>query len=65
MKLCPSRSRLKETTLFDQDDHLRPETTMEGLAKLRRLSARTVSSLPENASASDGAAALVIADEKL
>src|SRR4029434_9313925 len=54
----------KGTTLFDQDDHLRPETTMEGLAKLRPAFSKDGFVTAGNASGIvDGAAALVIADE--
>jgi len=54
----------KGTTLFDQDDHLRPETTMEGLAKLRPAFSKDGFVTAGNASGIvDGAAALVIANE--
>ena len=54
----------KGTTLFDRDDHLRPETTMEGLAKLRPAFAKDGFVTAGNASGIvDGAAALVIAGE--
>jgi acetyl-CoA acetyltransferase family protein len=54
----------KGTTLFDQDDHLRPETTMEGLAKLRPAFSKDGFVTAGNASGIvDGAAALVIAGE--
>jgi acetyl-CoA acyltransferase 2 len=49
---------------FDHDDHLRPETTLEGLAKLRPAFARDGFVTAGNASGIvDGAAALVIAGE--
>jgi len=52
----------KATTLFDRDDHMRPETTMEGLAKLRPAFAKDGFVTAGNASGIvDGAAALVIA----
>jgi len=55
------RSR-KETILFDRDDHMRPETTMEGLSKLRPAFSKDGFVTAGNASGIvDGAAALVIA----
>src|SRR3979490_807351 len=54
----------KGTVLFEQDDHLRPETTLEGLAKLRPAFSKDGFVTAGNASGIvDGAAALVIADE--
>src|SRR5262249_24984285 len=54
----------KGSTFFDQDDHMRPETTMEGLAKLRPAFAKDGFVTAGNASGIvDGAAALVIASE--
>jgi len=54
----------KSTTLFEADDHLRPETTLEGLAKLRPAFAKDGFVTAGNASGIvDGAAALVIAGE--
>ena len=54
----------KGTTLFEQDDHPRPETTLEGLAKLRPAFSKDGFVTAGNASGIvDGAAALVIADE--
>jgi acetyl-CoA acyltransferase 2 len=54
----------KGTVLFDQDDHLRPETTLEGLAKLRSAFSKDGFVTAGNASGIvDGAAALVIAGE--
>jgi acetyl-CoA acetyltransferase family protein len=54
----------KGSTFFDQDDHLRPETTMEGLAKLKPAFAKDGFVTAGNASGIvDGAAALVIANE--
>lgn len=53
----------KGTTLFDQDDHMRPETTIEGLAKLKPAFSKDGFVTAGNASGIvDGAAALVIAD---
>jgi acetyl-CoA acetyltransferase family protein len=57
----PLRNRKGEPTgeLFEQDDHLRPETTMEGLAKLRPAFGKNITA--GNASGIvDGAAALVL-----
>ena len=54
----------KGTTLFDRDDHMRPETTMEGLAKLKPALSKDGFVTAGNASGIvDGAAALVIAGE--
>src|ERR1700754_4160186 len=55
----------KGTKVFAQDDHPRPETTLEGLAKLRPAFAKDGFVTAGNASGIvDGAAALVIADEE-
>jgi acetyl-CoA acetyltransferase family protein len=54
----------KGSSIFDQDDHLRPDTTLEGLAKLRPAFAKDGFVTAGNASGIvDGAAALVIAGE--
>jgi acetyl-CoA acetyltransferase family protein len=54
----------KGATVFDRDDHMRPETTMEGLAKLRPAFSKDGFVTAGNASGIvDGAAALVIANE--
>lgn len=54
----------KGVTLFDLDDHMRPDTTIEGLAKLRPAFGKDGMVTAGNASGIvDGAAALVIADE--
>lgn len=54
----------KGTTQIDHDDHLRPETTLEGLAKLKPAFAKDGFVTAGNASGIvDGAAALIIADE--
>src|SRR5216683_2290659 len=54
----------KGSVLIDQDDHLRPETTLEGLAKLRPAFSKDGFVTAGNASGIvDGAAALVIAGE--
>ena len=58
----PSR---KGATIVDHDDHLRPETTLEGLAKLKPAFAKDGFVTAGNASGIvDGAAALVIAGEE-
>ena len=55
----------KGTTVVEHDDHPRPETTLEGLAKLRPAFAKDGFVTAGNASGIvDGAAALVIADEE-
>jgi len=55
----------KGTVQVDHDDHLRPETTLEGLAKLRPAFAQDGFVTAGNASGIvDGAAALVIAGEE-
>ena len=55
----------KGVTLFERDDHLRPDTTMEGLAKLRPAFSKDGFVTAGNASGIvDGAAAIVIADEE-
>lgn len=54
----------KATVIFEQDDHLRPETTIEGLAKLKPAFSKDGFVTAGNASGIvDGAAALVIAGE--
>lgn len=55
----------KGTVTVDQDDHLRPDTTLEGLAKLKPAFAKDGFVTAGNASGIvDGAAALVIANEE-
>ena len=55
----------KGSFLFDVDDHMRPETTLEGLAKLRPAIAKDGFVTAGNASGIvDGAAALIIAGEE-
>jgi acetyl-CoA acyltransferase 2 len=55
----------KGTAIFDTDDHLRPDTTLEGLAKLRPAFSKDGFVTAGNASGIvDGAAALVIAGEE-
>ena len=58
-------SSRKSTVVFDADDHLRPETTLEGLAKLRPAFAKDGFVTAGNASGIvDGAAALIICGEE-
>ncbi len=53
----------KGAVMFDHDDHMRPDTTLEGLAKLRPAFGKDGLVTAGNASGIvDGAAALVIAD---
>jgi acetyl-CoA acetyltransferase family protein len=55
----------KKSYLFDHDDHMRPETTLEGLAKLKPAFAKDGFVTAGNASGIvDGAAALIIAGEE-
>ncbi|MBZ5752955.1 thiolase family protein [Metabacillus rhizolycopersici] len=54
-----------ETTLFSEDEHPRPETTLEGLAKLRPSFKKDGSVTAGNASGIvDGASALLLMSEK-
>jgi acetyl-CoA acyltransferase 2 len=55
----------KGTTVFERDDHMRPDTTIEGLAKLRSAFSKDGYVTAGNASGIvDGAAAVIIADEE-
>lgn len=55
----------KGTEIFAQDDHMRPETTMEGLAKLTPAFSRNGCVTAGNASGIvDGGASLILASEK-
>ena len=55
----------KGTTLFERDDHMRPDTTLEGLAKLRPSFSKDGFVTAGNASGIvDGAAAVVLASEE-
>jgi acetyl-CoA acyltransferase 2 len=57
--------RRKETILFDHDDHMRPDTTLAGLAQLKPAFSKDGFVTAGNASGIvDGAAALVIAGEE-
>src|SRR5919106_2276583 len=55
----------KGTTVVDKDDHLRPDTTLEGLAKLPTAFSKDGTVTAGNASGIvDGGAALILASEK-
>ena len=55
----------KGTTVFERDDHLRPDTTLEGLAKLKPAFSKDGFVTAGNASGIvDGAAAVVLASEE-
>jgi acetyl-CoA acetyltransferase family protein len=55
----------KGVTVVDRDDHLRPDTTLEGLAKLPTAFSKDGSVTAGNASGIvDGAAAVILASEK-
>jgi acetyl-CoA acetyltransferase family protein len=55
----------KGVTLFEHDDHMRPDTTLEGLARLRPAFSKDGFVTAGNASGIvDGAAALIIAGEE-
>ncbi len=52
---------VRVTTIFDRDEHLRPETTLEGLAKLKPVFKQGGSVTAGNSSPlSDGAAAVIV-----
>jgi 3-oxoadipyl-CoA thiolase len=53
-----------EATMFDTDEHPRPDTTLEALAKLKGINAPELSVTAGNASGvNDGACALIVASE--
>src|SRR6185503_13261130 len=55
----------KGMTVVDRDDHLRPDTTLEGLAKLPAAFSKDGSVTAGNASGIvDGGAALILASER-
>ena len=55
----------KGVTVVDKDDHLRPDTTMEGLAKLPAAFSKDGTVTAGNASGIvDGGAALILASER-
>ncbi|HKP48015.1 MAG TPA: acetyl-CoA C-acetyltransferase [Pyrinomonadaceae bacterium] len=64
-EIVPVEVKTRRSSLtFDHDDHMRPETTLEGLAKLRPAFAKDGFVTAGNASGIvDGAAALVICGE--
>jgi len=65
-EIVPVEVKTRKGTLsFDTDDHMRPDTTLEGLAKLKPAFAKDGFVTAGNASGIvDGAAALVIAGEE-
>lgn len=66
-EIAPLSLSLKkgETRLFDQDEFVKPSTTMEGLAKLKPAFRKEGTVTAGNASGlNDGAAALLLANEK-
>ncbi|MBK7896657.1 MAG: acetyl-CoA C-acyltransferase [Anaerolineaceae bacterium] len=55
----------RQTIMFDRDEHIRPETTLEGLAKLRPVFKQGGSVTAGNASPlSDGAAAVLVMERR-
>jgi acetyl-CoA acyltransferase 2 len=57
--------KTRKTEVFERDEHMRPETTMEGLAKLKPVFRETGVVTAGNASGiGDGAGAMVIASEE-
>lgn len=55
----------RQTIIFDKDEHIRPETTLEGLAKLRPVFKQGGSVTAGNASPlSDGAAAVLVMERR-
>ncbi len=56
---------MRKTIVFDQDEHIRPDTTLEGLAKLRPVFKQGGSVTAGNSSPlSDGAAAVIVMERK-
>ena len=56
---------VRETILFDKDEHIRPETTLEGLAKLKPVFKQGGSVTAGNSSPlSDGAAAVIVMERR-
>src|SRR5690606_33595246 len=55
----------RTTTVFDRDEHLRPDTTLEGLAKLKPVFRQGGTVTAGNSSPlSDGAAAVIVMERK-
>ncbi len=55
----------RSTTLFDRDEHLRPDTTLEGLAKLKPVFKQGGTVTAGNSSPlSDGAAAVIVMERR-
>jgi acetyl-CoA acetyltransferase family protein len=65
-EIAPIELKIKKgTELFDYDDHLRPDTTLEALAKLKPAFSESGSVTAGNASGIvDGGAAVIITDEE-
>jgi acetyl-CoA acetyltransferase family protein len=65
-EIVPIEIRAKKSTeLFDYDDHARPDTTLEGLARLKPAFSQNGTVTAGNASGIvDGGAAVIIADEE-
>ncbi|MEM7036876.1 MAG: acetyl-CoA C-acyltransferase [Bacteroidota bacterium] len=60
----PIPQRKKDPIIFDTDEHPRPESTLEGLAKLRTVFKKDGTVTAGNASGiNDGAAAVIVCDE--
>ena len=56
---------VRKTIVFDKDEHIRPDTTLEGLAKLRPVFKQGGSVTAGNSSPlSDGAAAVIVMERK-
>lgn len=61
----PNGSQNRQTILFDTDEHVRPDTNMEALAKLRPVFKQGGSVTAGNSSPlSDGAAAVIVMERK-
>ncbi|MCA9948284.1 MAG: acetyl-CoA C-acyltransferase [Anaerolineales bacterium] len=61
-----STGPVRETIIFDKDEHIRPQTTVEGLAKLRPVFKQGGSVTAGNSSPlSDGAAAVIVMERKM
>ncbi len=57
---------VRETIIFDKDEHIRPQTTVEGLAKLRPVFKQGGSVTAGNSSPlSDGAAGVIVMERKM
>ncbi|MBI3371479.1 MAG: 3-oxoadipyl-CoA thiolase [Betaproteobacteria bacterium] len=56
----PSKKKDEQPVVVDQDEHPRPETTIEGLAKLKAISEGGVTTAGNASGVNDGAAALLV-----